>query len=91
MRGGRAKTLISSFHHPLPLRPGVHPWKVYFWPSSCPLLLPLATMSTSPEFILQVKRLSPHAVLPFRATEGAAGYDLCRCAAPFRFFILSLK
>jgi hypothetical protein len=28
--------------------------------------------------ILQVKRLSEHAVPPARASAGAAGYDLCR-------------
>jgi dUTPase len=28
--------------------------------------------------VLQVKKLTEHAVLPARATPGAAGYDLCR-------------
>lgn len=31
--------------------------------------------------VLQVKKLSEHAILPARASAGAAGYDLCRCAA----------
>jgi dUTPase len=30
------------------------------------------------QLVLQVKKLSEHAVLPARATPGAAGYDLCR-------------
>jgi hypothetical protein len=30
--------------------------------------------------ILQVKKLSEHAIPPARANAGAAGYDLCRCA-----------
>ena len=30
----------------------------------------------SQQLVLRVKRLSPNAVLPFRATVGAAGYDL---------------
>ena len=37
-------------------------------------------IAMSQQLILRVKRLSPNAVLPFRATVGAAGYDLCRFA-----------
>ncbi|ELR14269.1 deoxyuridine 5'-triphosphate nucleotidohydrolase [Acanthamoeba castellanii str. Neff] len=41
----------------------------------------------SQQLVLRVKRLSPNAVLPFRATVGAAGYDLCsseNCVVPGR-------
>jgi hypothetical protein len=40
----------------------------------------LHTAAMSQQLVLRVKRLSPNAVLPFRATVGAAGYDLCRFA-----------
>jgi hypothetical protein len=41
---------------------------------------PVSPPQMSQQLVLRVKRLSPHAVLPFRATLGAAGYDLCRFA-----------
>jgi hypothetical protein len=36
----------------------------------------ISTMASTA--ILQVKKLSEHAIPPARASAGAAGYDLCR-------------
>jgi dUTPase len=40
----------------------------------CNFRKPFSTMSSEP--VLRVKRMSEHATVPYRASKGAAGYDL---------------